>query len=228
MSHRTLLAANLVLALCSSHVNAQEVRLFGPTEAVDPTDVARILEQSQQAAPAIKFRSLKLLDQASVKPSRQADASSGDDEVAPTQVAYQTRADTKTGPRTSSGTVTAENAPASTRATPSAVALPVQFEFDSAQILPSARRQLDALAEGIRMLPPTRSVVIEGHTDATGSEQYNEQLSQRRAYSVKNYLVAMHHIDPARLHAVGMGQFGLLTGFDPNAAENRRVQFRGE
>jgi len=39
-------------------------------------------------------------------------------------------------------------------------------------------------------------VVIEGHTDATGSPRYNELLSQQRAQSVKRYLVAMHGIDP--------------------------------
>src|SRR5437868_4660810 len=51
---------------------------------------------------------------------------------------------------------------------PSALSLPVRFELDSAKITPSARTQLDALAEGIKLLQPDRSVVIEGHTDARG------------------------------------------------------------
>ena len=106
--------------------------------------------------------------------------------------------------------------------------LPVQFAFDSAEILPSARSQLDALAEGIRMLPAVQAVVIEGHTDAIGSDAYNETLSLRRAYAVKSYLVASHRIDPTRLHAVGLGKFQPLPGRDPQAPENRRVQFRGE
>ncbi|HET9205103.1 MAG TPA: OmpA family protein [Burkholderiaceae bacterium] len=111
---------------------------------------------------------------------------------------------------------------------PSALSLPVPFAFDSADILPSAKSQLDAIAAGIRMLPGTQKVVIEGHTDAVGTEQYNEQLSQRRAQSVRRYLVSMHGIDAARLEAVGKGESHPLPGRAPLAGENRRVQFRGE
>jgi outer membrane protein OmpA-like peptidoglycan-associated protein len=109
-----------------------------------------------------------------------------------------------------------------------ALSLPVQFAFDSAEILPVAREQLDALAKGIGMLPAATSVVIEGHTDAIGPVHYNELLSERRAYSVKHYLVAVHGIDPARLHPVGLGESVPLPGRDPYAPENRRVQFHGE
>ena len=45
---------------------------------------------------------------------------------------------------------------------------------------------------------------------------------------MKRYLVAVHRIEPARLRAVGLGKFAPLPGTDPHAAENRRVQFRGE
>lgn len=110
---------------------------------------------------------------------------------------------------------------------PAALSLPVQFEFDSATILPSARGQLDALAEGIRLLPPGRRVVIEGHTDATGSDDYNQSLSQRRALAVKQYLVQTHGIEARRLQEVGVGKRRPIDGADPFAAENRRVQFRG-
>ena len=122
----------------------------------------------------------------------------------------------------------AQVAQAGAKAGPSALALPVQFAFDSAEIQPGARQQLDALAEGIRLLPEAQAVVIEGHTDATGTDRYNEQLSLRRAYSVKHYLVSAHGLDPARLRPVGLGSFATLPGRDPYAPENRRVQFRGE
>ena len=102
------------------------------------------------------------------------------------------------------------------------------FAFDSADILPSAKGQLDAIAAGIRMLPADQKVVIEGHTDAVGTEQYNEELSQRRAQSVRSYLVAMHGIDGSRLQAVGLGEHNPLPGRNPLAGENRRVQFRGQ
>jgi outer membrane protein OmpA-like peptidoglycan-associated protein len=111
---------------------------------------------------------------------------------------------------------------------PSALSLPVPFAFDSADILPSAKPQLDAIAAGIRMLSPAQRVVIEGHTDAVGSESYNESLSQRRAQSVRHYLVTAHGIEPSRLAAVGLGETSPLPGRGPTAGENRRVQFRGE
>lgn len=110
---------------------------------------------------------------------------------------------------------------------PDALSLPVRFDFDSATILPSAREQLDALAKGIQLLPPQRTVIIEGHTDASGAEEYNQQLSLRRAAAVKHYLVKTHGIDARRLRDAGLGKRQPIPGSDPYAGENRRVQFRG-
>jgi outer membrane protein OmpA-like peptidoglycan-associated protein len=109
-----------------------------------------------------------------------------------------------------------------------ALSLPIHFAFDSAAIASTARPQLDALAAGIKLLPPTQSVVVEGHTDAVGTESYNLELSQRRAAAVKDYLVSVHGIEATRLKDVGYGEFRPIQGKDPNAAENRRVQFHGE
>ena len=117
---------------------------------------------------------------------------------------------------------------ASEAARPQALSLPVPFAFDSAEILPSAKAQLDAIAAGIRLLPADQKVLIEGHTDAVGTEQYNEELSQRRAQSVRRYLVATHGIESTRLQAVGLGEHDPLPGRNPLAGENRRVQFRGQ
>lgn len=131
-------------------------------------------------------------------------------------------------PAAAAGSAAAPQTAAAPARPSTALALPVQFAFDSAEILPAARGQLDALAEGIRLLPVTQAVVIQGHTDAVGSEPYNDALSTRRAYSVKRYLVAVQGIDPGRLRAVGLGEYEPLPGRDLHAAENRRVQFRGE
>ena len=109
----------------------------------------------------------------------------------------------------------------------SSLSLPVQFAFDSAQILPQARAQLDAVAEGIKLLPEAQPVVIEGHTDAHGSEPYNLELSNRRALSVRNYLARTHGIDQSRLRTEAHGEYRPLNTQEPNSAENRRVQFRG-
>jgi outer membrane protein OmpA-like peptidoglycan-associated protein len=108
-----------------------------------------------------------------------------------------------------------------------ALSIPIRFEFDSSEVVPVARRQLDAIAEGIRRLPASRLVAIEGHTDAIGTDEYNLALSLRRATAVKNYLVRAHGVDPVRLKEVGFGRQRPLAGTRPEAAENRRVQFRG-
>lgn len=193
-----LLLAHAAAALVCGQALAQEVRLYRQNDQVDPREVASILGKGA-GQPPVKMRSIRLLD----------DAPSGSSSA------------------TSSAAVAAYGEPAP-RPRTSALALPVQFAFDSADLLPSARPQLDALAEGIRLLPELQTVVIEGHTDALGSDHYNDQLSHRRAYAVKRYLVSQHNINPARLKAVGMGEYALLPGRDPYGSDNRRVQFRGE
>ena len=131
--------------------------------------------------------------------------------------------------RTRSIRMLADSPPAAAKdaAAPSALSLPVQFDFDSAAISSAAREQLDALAEGIKLLPAERLVVIEGHTDARGTEDYNHQLSIRRAAAVKQYLVDEHGIAAERLRDTGFGKRLPVPDSDPFAAVNRRVQFRG-
>jgi outer membrane protein OmpA-like peptidoglycan-associated protein len=82
------------------------------------------------------------------------------------------------------------------------------------------------VAEGIKMLPATHNVTIEGHTDALGTHEYNLQLSRRRAEAVKHYLVAQHGLSAQRLKTVGYGEGRPIDG-DAARPENRRVQFRG-
>ncbi len=111
---------------------------------------------------------------------------------------------------------------------PDGLALPVQFAFDSASIMPEAKRQLDAVASGIKLADADAEVVIEGHTDAIGSRTYNERLSLRRADAVKAYLVREHGIAPQRLRAVGAGMDRPYNPANPFAGENRRVEFRAD
>jgi outer membrane protein OmpA-like peptidoglycan-associated protein len=210
---RRLLIASLSLTLVAAAAMAQDVRQYAPGDVVNPSEVAAIL-----GAPRIKYRSIRLLDDPSAAAGDAALAVAGGSAL------YAAAATAATAATPSM----AANPAAAADGVPSALSLPVQFSFDSADILPAARQQLDALAEGIRLLPQAKPVVIEGHTDAAGPEQYNEQLSQRRAQAVKRYLVASHGINPARLRAVGMGEYKPLAGSDPYASENRRVQFRGD
>jgi outer membrane protein OmpA-like peptidoglycan-associated protein len=105
--------------------------------------------------------------------------------------------------------------------------LQVQFAFDSADLLPAGRRQLDELAFALS----DRSLAgdafeITGHTDRVGDAGYNLRLSQERAVAVKNYLVTMHGVSPARLRSNGVGFSQLADPRDPAAAINRRVEVR--
>ena len=69
---------------------------------------------------------------------------------------------------------------------------------------------------------------IAGHTDARGSEQMNQLLSQRRAASVVEFLTQGYSIAPDRLEAVGYGEAQLADRTDPASGKNRRVEVRAE
>ena len=171
---------------------------------IDPTEVSRIL-----AGPSLK-RSIRLLPEATGAVAGAA--------------AVATAAPVAEAEPVSTATTATTAVP---HAQPESIALPVQFAFDSAEILPRARAQLDAMAEGIKLLPPATRVVIEGHTDATGTPQYNLQLSRQRAEAVKRYLVTQHGLDETQLSTVGFGPARPIDGVDASRPDNRRVQFRG-
>jgi outer membrane protein OmpA-like peptidoglycan-associated protein len=111
---------------------------------------------------------------------------------------------------------------------PTALALPIRFAFDSAQVLPESIPALEAVASGIKLAGPATKVLIEGHTDAVGSDAYNVALSQKRALAVKTYLVLQHGIPAENLRTLGLGKTAFINPEKPLAAENRRVQFRAE
>lgn len=101
----------------------------------------------------------------------------------------------------------------------------VNFAYNSANISPASVATLNEL--GLALLDPAlvnSSLVLNGHTDAAGSDIYNQQLSQRRANAVKAYLQSRFHIADHRLIAIGFGEERLLNTYDPLAAENRRVE----
>ncbi|MFO7708346.1 MAG: OmpA family protein [Desulfobacterales bacterium] len=94
----------------------------------------------------------------------------------------------------------------------------VFFDVNSAVIKAGGYSELDRVANVLNQYPQTL-IRIEGHTDQTGSEQYNLQLSERRANSVQAALT-QRGVDPARITAVGMGECCPVSS--DNAA-NRRV-----
>ena len=71
-----------------------------------------------------------------------------------------------------------------------------------------------------------QSIEIVGHTDAKGSAEYNDALSQRRAAAVAGYIVRNFALDGARIASRGMGERQLFDADRPEAAVNRRVEIR--
>lgn len=107
---------------------------------------------------------------------------------------------------------------------PVTVDLSVQFDFDSARLLPASQPLLENLASAMNSERLAQlHFQVEGHTDAKGRADYNLQLSKRRAQAVVDFLT-QHRVDAARLQAQGKGATELLMPERPEASENRRVR----
>ena len=105
------------------------------------------------------------------------------------------------------------------------VDMEVYFAYNSSAIEPSAFQTLIALGQALGDARLSgRSILIAGHTDATGGDAYNQGLSERRAFAIKSFLVQNFHIDPQSLIAVGYGEEQLKDYSDPASGVNRRVQ----
>jgi outer membrane protein OmpA-like peptidoglycan-associated protein len=100
----------------------------------------------------------------------------------------------------------------------------VLFTSGQADLKAGATGNLDKLVAFLNEYP-SRTVMIEGYTDSVGSEDYNQGLSQRRADSVKTYLVGQG-IGSVRLVAAGKGENAPVAGNDSAAGrqQNRRVE----
>jgi outer membrane protein OmpA-like peptidoglycan-associated protein len=203
------LALAIAAALLTPHAKAEKIVVYREGQLVNPQDVAAVLG---------KTRSIRLLDDEPAAPAKLTPVVA----ISPAKTLALSPAKTM-----ASSSARAPKAPDDSKADAAALSLPVRFAFDSAEILPAARAQLDAVAEGIKLLASESIVTIEGHTDAVGSDAYNLELSRGRAHAVRDYLVQRHGIDAARLKTVGYGKSRPIEGSDPNAAVNRRVQFRG-
>ena len=112
-----------------------------------------------------------------------------------------------------------------TEATAPKISLQLRFGRNSAELSADAKSRLDTVAAALNApeLAETR-VVVSGHTDVSGSFEYNVALSQRRAEAVKAYLVSAHDVAAGRLKAVGRGPNDLLDETHPASPVNRRVQ----
>ena len=100
----------------------------------------------------------------------------------------------------------------------------VLFDVDSAIVKPRQRAVVDEVGDVLLEYPKT-AVVVQGHTDSTGSEEHNQELSERRAAAIKNLLIGQG-VDDRRLSAIGYGE-GYPAADNDDAGgrqQNRRVE----
>ena len=103
--------------------------------------------------------------------------------------------------------------------------LEIKFDYNSANIAKTALADMDNLGKALTDSSLKGSTfVLAGHTDAVGSEEYNLDLSSRRADSVKRYLMEKYSLAPDHLVTAGYGKTRLKNKDNPKAAENRRVE----
>jgi outer membrane protein OmpA-like peptidoglycan-associated protein len=104
------------------------------------------------------------------------------------------------------------------------VDLSINFDFDSARLQANSKPLLDNLAQAMNSERLSQlKFKVEGHTDAKGKNEYNQELSARRASAVQAYLVNQN-VPAERLQAEGKGASELLLPDKPLASENRRVR----
>lgn len=104
------------------------------------------------------------------------------------------------------------------------ISMQLGFRSGSSEILPVHYQELAKVGNFMKQYPDTK-VVIEGHTDSQGAAIFNEQLSLKRADSVRLYLINAYNLDPGRISAKGYGEYQPVA--DNNTpqgrSKNRRV-----
>jgi OOP family OmpA-OmpF porin len=106
----------------------------------------------------------------------------------------------------------------------------VQFDTAKATIKPVSAKLLAEVGTAIRSSPDIKKVTIEGHTDDVGDDDYNMNLSQERANSVRQWLIDKEKVDPNVLEATGFGETKPIASNRTKAGrqQNRRSEFKVE
>jgi OOP family OmpA-OmpF porin len=105
--------------------------------------------------------------------------------------------------------------------------LTIPFAFNKYTLTEKDRADLDSMVTNASK-NKRYFIAVEGFTDRTGSRQYNEELSRKRAETVREYLVAKHDIPVFRIHMIGLGQEKPVDESKTRAAraKNRRVEIK--
>ncbi len=101
----------------------------------------------------------------------------------------------------------------------------IAFDFDSAALREDQKPRLQQLCK-VMKASDIQMFRIVGHTDTSGSSEYNQKLSQLRADEVVRFFTTDCGIAPTRLEAIGLGESFPADAADPKSAANRRVEFQ--
>ena len=101
----------------------------------------------------------------------------------------------------------------------------IKFQKSSDDVVPGDEYILEKIAEALKTPQLINStILIAGHTDASGSKNYNLRLSQQRSDKIKSMLQFNYGITSKRLISVGFGELMPISGINPEDARNRRVE----
>ncbi|MGQ0530266.1 MAG: OmpA family protein [Panacagrimonas sp.] len=103
----------------------------------------------------------------------------------------------------------------------------VNFEFDKSRLTSNAKTILEGVGDALNRAPSV-TVEIGGHTDAIGTDEYNQKLSEQRAQSVVQYLVGSKNVDSSRMTSAGYGESQPVADNETDAGRelNRRVELK--
>lgn len=122
------------------------------------------------------------------------------------------------------GIVRPSNAPRKGSSGGGKASLLMTFAVDSSELTSDTVRLLDTVAKALQSDQLAGfSFRVEGHADPRGGDEWNQQLSQKRAEAVVGYLIERHGILPERLAPLGKGASELIDKKNPSAPVNRRV-----
>jgi outer membrane protein OmpA-like peptidoglycan-associated protein len=106
-----------------------------------------------------------------------------------------------------------------------AISMEVLFDYDSATLTTEAKHQLGPVGQALASDDlKGMTFRIEGHTDIIGGDQYNLELSRRRAQAVKDFLTQQYGLASVSIEIVGKGESDLADAKHPTSEANRRVR----
>jgi outer membrane protein OmpA-like peptidoglycan-associated protein len=204
-------------------LNVEKAQLFARKQAVEAEQARREAEKALGEAQQARMQATSETEKAMIA-KRQAELARRQAEQA--TLAAQTEAEKAARARAEAEQLSKEVSDLKAKQTERGIVLTigdVLFATGKANLSTQANVSVNKLADFLKK-HPTRNVLIEGHTDSVGSDEYNQVLSGKRADSVK-YALVNDGIEADRITTVGYGEKYPVTGNDNPAgrAQNRRV-----